>query len=141
VFEDEIVAEEEAVAGPGGPRSPPSRGATVTSTSTSMFSVTFTSIPSLSLLRLTWLSRISSVRLELGMLRAHGVSQSDHKKIARGFLYGCQSAVRRPPTGTALPRDRVSELEADELLYNDDPEADRQLGRAIGDLCPVRPVP
>jgi hypothetical protein len=81
--EDEIVAEEEAVAGPGGPRSRPSRGATVTSTSTSMFSVTFTSIPSLSLLQLTWLLRISSVRLELGMRRAHGVSQSDHKKIAR----------------------------------------------------------
>jgi hypothetical protein len=82
-FEDEIVAEEEAVAGPGRPRSRPSRGATVTSTSTSMFSVTFTSIPSLSLLQLTWLLRISSVRLGLGMLRAHGVSQSDHKKIAR----------------------------------------------------------
>jgi hypothetical protein len=46
-------------------------GATVTSTSTSMFSVTFTSIPSLSLLQLTWFLRISSVRLELGMLRAH----------------------------------------------------------------------
>lgn len=79
----------------------------MTSTSTSMFSVTFTSIPSLSLLQLTWLLRISSVRLELGMLRAHGVSQSDHKKIARGFLYGCQSAVRRPCTGTSPRRDGV----------------------------------
>ena len=38
-------------------------------------------------------------------------------------------------------RERVSELEADELLYTDDPEADRQAGRAVGDLCPVRPVP
>jgi hypothetical protein len=26
----------------------------------------------------------------------------------------------RPPTGTALPRERVSDLEADELLYTDD---------------------
>lgn len=47
--------------------------------------------------------------------------------------------------GTAY-RNRTSEGScirsgADELLYNDDPEADRQLGRAIGDLCPVRPVP
>ena len=47
----------------------------MTSTSTSMVSVSFTSIPSLSLLKLTWLLRISSVRLELGMLRAHGVSE------------------------------------------------------------------
>jgi hypothetical protein len=97
--EDEIVAEEEAVAGPGGPRSRPSRGATVTSTSTSMFSVTFTSIPSLSLLQLTWLLRISSVRLELGMLRAHGVSQSDHKKIAR-----VSSMAAKVPLGDQLAR-------------------------------------
>ena len=50
-------------------------------------------------------------------------------------------AAGRPPTGTALPRERVSDLEADELLYTDDPEVDRQAGRAVGDLCPVRPVP
>ena len=71
----------------------------MTSTSTSMVSVSFTSIPSLSLLKLTWLLRISSVRLELGMPRAHGVSQSDHKENREGFLYGCQSAVRRPACG------------------------------------------
>jgi hypothetical protein len=47
-FEDKIVAEDEPTArGPGGPGNRPSTGLTVTSTSTSMVTVTFTSIPRL----------------------------------------------------------------------------------------------
>jgi hypothetical protein len=42
-----------------------------------------------------------------------------------------------PPTGAAFPRGRVSDLGADDLLCTDDPEADRQAGRAVGDLRPV----
>ncbi len=73
----------------------------MTSTSTPMVSVTFTSIPSMSPLKLTWLLRISSVRLELGMLRAHGVSQSDHRGNRDGFplwLPKCRKAT--PSCGT-----------------------------------------
>jgi hypothetical protein len=62
------------------------------------------------------------VRLELGILRAHGLSLSDHKENREGFpLTACPSAARRPPSGFSfaeqsvqsserLPKPRVSML-------------------------------
>jgi hypothetical protein len=36
-----------------------------------------------------------------------------------------------------IPERRVSDLRADDLLYTDDPEGDRQAGRAVSDQRPV----
>jgi hypothetical protein len=49
-----------------------------------------------------------------------------------------QYAARKPTAyRNRTPGKRVSDLEPDELLYTDDPAADRQAVRPVADLGPV----